>query len=257
MRPSSLITECPLNGHPAHSAGATTSSMHSIKLHTILAFIFGALLFGSRFVFSFTEPTQTPPLNNVSAPLNIGSTGQSKTGGLILNTGGAANGLIVQSGKVGIGTANPSQTLHVVGEIMANVFYDQQSSGYYLDPNGYSNLYAVQPIYSFNGPIYDYNSGSYYLDPNGASRQSSVYADYLRSYGSGQVDGSFRAAGGLSAGAGTRIYLCPANANERCRAGCVGQLSLNSTCTNYQAFGEGCSAPGTHSCTFVGYLVTP
>jgi len=39
--------------------------------------------------------------------LNIGSTGQSKAGGLILNTGGAATGLIVQSGNVGIGTTTP------------------------------------------------------------------------------------------------------------------------------------------------------
>lgn len=91
--------------------------MHTIKLHTILAFILGALLFGSRFVFSFTEPTSTPPLENVSAPLNISSTGQSKAGGLILNTGGAATGLIVQNGNVGIGTLSPSQLLDVAGYI--------------------------------------------------------------------------------------------------------------------------------------------
>ncbi len=222
----------------------------------ILSFLLGALLFGSRFVFSFTEPTSTPPLENVSAPLNTGSTGQSKAGGLILNTGGATNGLIVQSGRVGIGTANPSQTLHVVGNAMANIFYDQENSGYYLDPNSYSYLYAVQPVYSFNGPVADYNNGGYYIDPNGTSRQSSIYADYLRSYGSGQVDGSFRAVGGLSAGAGTPIYSCPNNTNNQCRGRCDGQLSLQSTCTNYDAFGSGCNV-GTYSCSFVGYLVAP
>ena len=71
------------------------------------------MLFGSRFVFSFTEPSSTPPLSNTSAPLNISSTGQSKAGGLILNTGGATNGLIVQSGNVGIGTQNPGVLLEI------------------------------------------------------------------------------------------------------------------------------------------------
>ncbi|MBI2624992.1 MAG: hypothetical protein HYW70_01505, partial [Candidatus Nealsonbacteria bacterium] len=46
------------------------------------------------------EPSQSPPLGNVFAPLNVGNVGQSKAGGLILNTGGAEFGLIVDKGKV-------------------------------------------------------------------------------------------------------------------------------------------------------------
>ena len=49
----------------------------------------------------------------------MGPTGQSKAGGLILNTGGAVNGLIVDKGSVGIGTTNPSQKLDVAGQIHA------------------------------------------------------------------------------------------------------------------------------------------
>ena len=64
----------------------------------------------------WAEPTLAPPGGNAAAPLNTGSTGQSKSGGLILNTGGAINGLIVSSGKVGIGTANPGSPLHVQGQ---------------------------------------------------------------------------------------------------------------------------------------------
>ena len=67
--------------------------------------------------FAFTEPTQAPPLGNVPAPLNVGSSGQSKAGGLILNTGGATNGLIVDQGNVGIGTQNPAQKLDVIGYV--------------------------------------------------------------------------------------------------------------------------------------------
>lgn len=80
---------------------------------TIIAFILGALLFMAPLVFSFTEPSQSPPNGNVSAPLNVGSTGQSKEGGIIFNTGGAANGLLVDKGLVGIGTLTPAFKLHV------------------------------------------------------------------------------------------------------------------------------------------------
>ena len=66
---------------------------------------------------AFTEPTQAPPGGNVPAPLNVGSIGQSKSGGLILNTGGAAIGLIVDKGDVGIGTPSPTQKLDVAGYV--------------------------------------------------------------------------------------------------------------------------------------------
>ena len=73
----------------------------------------------SYFVLAWTEPSQAPPGGNVLAPLNVGSAGQSKAGGLILNTGGAATGLIVQYGNVGIGTTAPGAKLDVSGEIRA------------------------------------------------------------------------------------------------------------------------------------------
>jgi len=64
-------------------------------------------------IYAWTEPGQAPPGGNVSAPLNVGSIGQSKSGGLILNTGGAAIGLIVDKGNVGIGTTSPGAKLQI------------------------------------------------------------------------------------------------------------------------------------------------
>jgi len=55
------------------------------------------------FVLAWTEPKQNPPADNVPAPLNVGTEGQQKAGGLILNTGNATTGLIVLGGQ-----ANPS-----------------------------------------------------------------------------------------------------------------------------------------------------
>jgi len=51
------------------------------------------------YVVAWQEPMQAPPEGNVPAPLNVGNVGQSKEGGLILNTGGALIGLIVDKGQ--------------------------------------------------------------------------------------------------------------------------------------------------------------
>jgi len=78
--------------------------------YKIVSLTFGVLVlcFAVGFyVLGWTSPTAAPPGNNAAAPLNISSTGQTKAGGLILNTGGAANGLIIDKGNVGIGTTNP------------------------------------------------------------------------------------------------------------------------------------------------------
>lgn len=84
------------------------STIFSLLVTTILV---------SNLVWGFTEPSSSPPLGNVPAPLNVSSSGQSKAGGLILNTGGASYGLIVDQGNVGIGTQSPTQKLDVAGYI--------------------------------------------------------------------------------------------------------------------------------------------
>jgi len=110
--------------------------------------LLGVVLFAFQ-LFAFNEPIQSPPQGNTSAPLNIGSTGQTKqgwlaslksffigseptdvekattgvlrtTGGAILNTGGAATSLIASSGggtntgKVGIGNESPTAKLDIL-----------------------------------------------------------------------------------------------------------------------------------------------
>jgi hypothetical protein len=73
-------------------------------------------------VLAWTGPSSTPPTCpegevGCDEVLHTGTAAQSKTGGLLLNTGGATNGLIIQSGKVGIGTADPAVELEVNGAI--------------------------------------------------------------------------------------------------------------------------------------------
>jgi hypothetical protein len=95
-------------------------------------------------VLAWTEPSTTPPNGSVAAPINTGSTPQTKNGtfnikggnlGLIDNGGiaysetinggtlflnnnaGTTNMTIGQNGKVGIGTTAPTQKLDVVGNV--------------------------------------------------------------------------------------------------------------------------------------------
>ncbi len=85
------------------------------KSLALIASVLAISLSLGYFVSAWAEPTAPPPVDNVSTPLNSGNTNQSKAGGLILNTGGAVNGLIVQSGNVGIGTTSPNSALDIAG----------------------------------------------------------------------------------------------------------------------------------------------
>ncbi len=87
--------------------------MKKIFVFSILA----TVLFTVDSAHAWIEPTTVPPGNNIFAPINSSAFGQSKVGGLILNLGNAAHGLIVKYGLVGIGTDNPQAKLDVVGKI--------------------------------------------------------------------------------------------------------------------------------------------
>lgn len=81
--------------------------MNKIILSKITVLTFGTLIicFAIAFyVVAWQEPIEAPPEGNMPTPLNVGSEGQAKEGGLILNTGGAETGLIIDKGQVCIGT---------------------------------------------------------------------------------------------------------------------------------------------------------
>ena len=89
------------------------SYLQSFKIIILALF----LALGTSYIFAsgtWTAPTSTPPDGNTDAPINVGNSGQVKIGGLTLNTGGATNGLLVPSGKVGIGTSTPASTLDII-----------------------------------------------------------------------------------------------------------------------------------------------
>lgn len=104
---------------------------------------FITLLFFSAlpvFVFAWTGPTAAPPGNNAATPLNTSATAQSKSGGLLLNTGGATNGLIVQLGNVGIDTTTPANKLQVAVSNSTTDGINILSSTIPSNGNAYSTL---------------------------------------------------------------------------------------------------------------------
>lgn len=104
----------------------------------------------------WAEPTVAPPGGNLGAPINTGNSGQSKVGGLILNTGGAANGLIVQAGNVGIGTTTPNIAKGANGNVDANDVYLRGVGKWASEVDG--GTYVTSGLYGYcrelNGAVY-------------------------------------------------------------------------------------------------------
>jgi len=78
------------------------------------------------YILAWTEPTASPPAENVPLPLNVSNIGQVKEGGLIIHSSSSfldpaqPYALLVPYGYVGIGTTNPQYTLDVEGDAQAN-----------------------------------------------------------------------------------------------------------------------------------------
>jgi len=114
--------------------------------------------------------TRTP---NIDLAIGDTDTGlqQQGDGELALYTNNVERVRIRNNGNVGIGTTNPGDKLDVAGSIRANVLYDRNNVGYYVDPASTSRLnYGVYDnLYSYgfmqSSIFYDRDNTGYYVDP--------------------------------------------------------------------------------------------
>jgi hypothetical protein len=121
------------------------NQLKSRFLLPVFAVLFtAAVSFGvSALAATFTEPASAPPANNAYAPLDTGPTANSKSGGLLINSGGAANGLIVQLGNVGIGKTTPTQKLDVAGNVNVSSGFCFMVNGVCLSTGGSGDITGV------------------------------------------------------------------------------------------------------------------
>src|SRR3989344_2638123 len=131
--------------------------MNLRRILSQIALVTGALLFsvGLQTFAAFTEPTTSTSDAGAFAPITTGPNGQVKSGGLVLNTGGAANGLIVQDGNVGIGTAVPGSALSVNGGIAVGKYSDSAATNSGMIISGNVGIGTAVPgsALSVNGGI--------------------------------------------------------------------------------------------------------
>lgn len=114
------------------------SIIQNIKQSLFTIIICLILLGGINYVMAWTAPSASPPDNNVDAPINVGSTAQTKTGSFRSNS-----------------------------DMRATIFYDQNNTGYYTNPASNSWLYRLYS-YDIRADIfYDRNNTGYYVNPAG------------------------------------------------------------------------------------------
>ncbi|MBU2579531.1 hypothetical protein KKF19_00955 [Patescibacteria group bacterium] len=121
-----------------------TKKTQTIALYfSIIIVAIASVFWVNGLILAWTTPVSAPPGSNVAAPLNVGSTAQTKSGSLISSS-----------------------------DMRAPIFYDQNNTGYYVDPAGMSNMNRVDFSYG-----YDRDNTAYYLDLNNTSKFNAVYAN--------------------------------------------------------------------------------
>lgn len=140
-------------------------------------------------------------LQNIAANvLSVGNSGGAAAGYSVIvdaqqnilgnirvqNVQNAAYGVDVTRGSIRTqnGNLRASGQLIAGNQMIAPAFYDSNNLGYYLDPNGTSQLYQGFTTGGTNTPIvYDANDPNYYLDPNGYSYLNSMQVQSLAVWG--------------------------------------------------------------------------
>lgn len=152
-----------------------TSSRTFQTCFTLSLFLFSIILLGSS-VYSWTNPSGTPPNNNVAAPINTSATSQVKSGPLQVN-GLANTGSSAFTGNIGVGTS-PYDPWKIVAGGGSYGIYGTATTGQGIRgyaTTGYAGYFATAAggggVYASNGVVGTYlgypGSSSYGVYTNG------------------------------------------------------------------------------------------
>ncbi|MFH0906646.1 MAG: hypothetical protein V1829_00080 [bacterium] len=221
----------------------------NISTLAVLIIVIGSVFVANGLIFGASSPPAcSPPDCNVPAPLNVGLDGQEKEGGLILNTGGADDGLIVDNGNVGIGTRDPRGDIQITDKM---ILTDNQTGGQSITNNAYyfgSEWYRLTNGSANMFSMWDNTAFSFYRTSSALANQQIAWIESMKLDVSGlHVDGNISADaycdgnGGncesitnLSGGGGgigvlnlkVRVIDCGTN-------GCADEGSPNQICLTY------------------------
>lgn len=211
----------------------------------VILFVLFAILIGASYLFAWTGPTATAPNGNVSAPINVGSSSQVKSGGLWVASLGTDGGAQF-NGNIGIKTAAQSSwgvyATGNTGGVYAQATNGQAIRGY-TTAGGYAGYFVGGG--SSAGGVYAQNSSGYYAFLGYPGSSWSVYSNgptYTSSYS--RADGGFCIGGSCKSnwgqGAFGGMYLTYTS-NGAC--GYANYLSSGCTCPSYAPYVGTIGAP--------------
>jgi len=198
----------------------------------------------SAIIYAWTEPTSAPPSGNVAAPINVGSTPQTKAGSL-----GIGEDLIV-GGRVGIGTTALNFPLTISkGGTGWDSFGRTKYPQLMVNAN---NQTGGGIAVSDDGGFFDWNDGYITYEPLCCGQGLKVNSNLTITNGSLCLSNGCRNSW-PNINTAIPVYRCPNVGRYDC-GGCPNMdISFNSTCPWWGD--AGCNEMNIANCNFVGYLV--
>ena len=212
------------------------------------------LSLGISYVSAWTAPTATPPSSNVAAPINVGSTAQTKTGDICTTSGGTTKCLSSAGDNLGNHTA--TQALNMGAN---NITASGSNTSYGAmtvqgSKNGWSGINFKDAVGSNSGtlmmhPSYsgffnaaDNNWRTYTVETGVAGQMGNTYANDYYSYAAGKWMSQMGSSGS------TNVYSCLICANASPNNGwCAWMLTTG--------VGGPYGTGGGVNCSYVGKLV--
>ena len=243
------------------------------EILTALKSVALALLLVAGVSYAWTGPTATAPNSNTSAPVNVGTSFQSKDGDLdVAGAFSAIDGIF--TGNVGVGTAAPAFKLHVSDRMKldgstAGLWVEADATDWFIGRSGTNGT----NLRFYNGgdrmtitPTGNVGIGDATPD-SGTGGQLKL--DVAGNIGASQycdASGNNCVTASVLGGGGVKVYLCPVTSQQVYGAcpgsGCIGELSTQSTCTvkystsynNVCRVDAGTIATKKETCAYIGTL---